>query len=229
MKHYIVLYRTKSACPLDDPFGFACYADSIDHAEEQLINAEPDADVVWVSAEPTYDKALQDYHCGGVTHEPMNTIQTETPAPYYTNSEEVILKKASKILLNRLKTHGIAMVEPNIVKDYLRINMQHLEHEEFWVLFLDNQHRLIASEAMFNGTIDGASVYPREVAKRCLFHNAAAVVFAHNHPSGISEPSEADKKITNKLKASLSLFDVRTLDHFIVGDDNYSFAEEGLI
>lgn len=159
----------------------------------------------------------------------MNTIQTETPATYYTAAEEVILKDAKRILLNRLKTHGIAMVEPQIVKDWLRLNMQHLEHEEFWVLFLDNQHRLITSESMFRGTIDGASVYPREVAKQCLQYNAAAVIFAHNHPSGLAEPSQADKAITVKLTEALKLFDIRVLDHFIVGDDDYSFAEKGLI
>lgn len=159
----------------------------------------------------------------------MNTIQTETPATYYTAAEEVILKDAKRILLNRLKTHGIAMVEPQIVKDWLRLNMQHLEHEEFWVLFLDNQHRLITSESMFRGTIDGASVYPREVAKQCLQYNAAAVIFAHNHPSGLAEPSQADRNITVKLTEALKLFDIRVLDHFIVGDDDYSFAEKGLI
>ena len=128
-----------------------------------------------------------------------------------------------------MKTHGTAMVEPQIAKDFLRLNMQHLEHEEFWVLFLDNQHRLITSESMFRGTIDGASVYPREVAKRCLFYNAAAVIFAHNHPSGLAEPSQADKAITVKLTEALKLLDIRVLDHFIIGDDDYSFAEKGLI
>ena len=100
----------------------------------------------------------------------------------------------------------------------------------FACLFLDNQHRVILLEELFRGTIDGASVYPREVVKQALYHNAAAVIFAHNHPSGISEPSQADKHITEKLKQALSLFDIRVLDHFIIGDGQpYSFAEHGLL
>ena len=97
-------------------------------------------------------------------------------------------------------------------------------------MFLDNQHRVIQLDELFRGTIDGASVYPREVVKQALHHNAAAVIFAHNHPSGVTEPSQADKQITEKLKKALDLFDIRVLDHFIIGDgEPYSFAEHGLI
>ena len=100
----------------------------------------------------------------------------------------------------------------------------------FACLFLDNQHRVIHLDQLFRGTIDGASVYPREVVKKALHHNAAAVIFAHNHPSGISEPSPADKQITEKLKQALALLDIRVLDHFIIADGQpYSFAEHGLI
>jgi len=105
-----------------------------------------------------------------------------------------------------------------------------LEHEVFVCIFLNNQHIVIKHEEMFRGTIDGASIYPREVAKRCLQLNAAAVLFAHNHPSGRTEPSQADRHITDKLKTALNLFDIRTLDHFIIGKDKpYSFAEHGLL
>jgi DNA repair protein RadC len=103
------------------------------------------------------------------------------------------------------------------------------EHEVFVCLFLDNQHRVIACDELFRGTIDGASVYPREVVKAALQYNAAALIMAHNHPSGISDPSQADRVITEKLKEALALIDVRVLDHFIVGENVYSFAEHGLL
>jgi DNA repair protein RadC len=97
-------------------------------------------------------------------------------------------------------------------------------------MYLDNQHRLISYEELFFGTIDGASVHPREVVKRVLKHNAAAVIFAHNHPSGVAEPSQADRRITDRLKSALLLVDVRVLDHMIVGDQEVlSFAERGLL
>ncbi|WP_347988496.1 DNA repair protein RadC [Methylomonas sp. AM2-LC] len=125
---------------------------------------------------------------------------------------------------------GNALTSPEITRAYLSAQLRGLSYEVFCCLFLDNQHRVIVWEELFRGTIDGASVYPREVAKRALFHHAAAVIFAHNHPSGINEPSQADKNITEKLKQALGLFDIRVLDHFIVGDGNpYSFAEHGLI
>lgn len=122
------------------------------------------------------------------------------------------------------------LTSPDATRAYLSAQLRGYGYEVFACLFLDKQHRMIQFEELFRGTIDGASVYPREVAKRALFHNAAAVIFAHNHPSGIKEPSQADKIITNKLKQSLELFDIRVLDHFIIGDgEPYSFAEHGLI
>jgi DNA repair protein RadC len=125
---------------------------------------------------------------------------------------------------------GNALTSPEITRAYLSAQLRGLSYEVFACLFLDNQHRVMVWEELFRGTIDGASVYPREVAKRALFHNAAAVIFAHNHPSGINEPSQADRHITDKLKQALGLFDIRVLDHFIVGDGApYSFAEHGLI
>lgn len=125
---------------------------------------------------------------------------------------------------------GNALTSPDATRAYLSAQLRGYSYEVFACLFLDNQHRIIELEELFRGTIDSASVYPREVAKKALFHNAAAVIFAHNHPSGVNEPSQADKHITNKLKQALSLFDIRVLDHFIIGDDRpYSFAEHGLI
>ncbi len=125
---------------------------------------------------------------------------------------------------------GNALTSPDITRAYLSAQLRGHNYEVFACLFLDNQHRVIVWEELFRGTIDGTSVYPREVAKRALFHHAAAVIFAHNHPSGINEPSQADRQITDKLKQALALFDIRVLDHFIVGDgEPYSFAEHGLI
>lgn len=125
---------------------------------------------------------------------------------------------------------GDALTSPDITRAYLSAQLRGYSYEVFACLFLDNQHRVLKLEELFRGTIDSASVYPREVAKAALQHNAAAVIFAHNHPSGISEPSQADRHITDKLKQALALFDIRVLDHFIIGDGlPYSFAEHGLI
>jgi len=116
------------------------------------------------------------------------------------------------------------------VKSYLSAQLRDKSSEVFAALFLDSQHRMIAFEELFQGTIDGAAVYPREVVKRALSHNAAAIILAHNHPSGVAEPSRADHDITQRLKEALQLVDIRTLDHFIVGDGNVlSFADEGWI
>ncbi|MFO1418050.1 MAG: DNA repair protein RadC [Methylotetracoccus sp.] len=125
---------------------------------------------------------------------------------------------------------GDAISSPTATRNYLSSRLRAYGHEVFACLFLDNQHRVIEYEELFRGTIDGASVYPREVVKRALGLNTAAVIFAHNHPSGIAEPSEADRHITQRLKQALSLIDVRVLDHFIIGEGPpFSFAEHGLI
>ena len=119
---------------------------------------------------------------------------------------------------------------PQLVKDYVQIQLGHLPHEVFAVLFLDAQHRLIACEELFRGTLTQTSVYPREVVKRALAHNAASLILAHNHPSGLLEPSRADELLTQTLKSSLNLVDVRVLDHLVVGRTGaLSFAERGLI
>jgi len=122
-----------------------------------------------------------------------------------------------------------ALSSPEQVRDYLRLQLGNLPHEVFVVLFLDAQNRLVGSEQLFSGTLTQTSVYPREVVKRALHHNAAAVIFAHNHPSGIAEPSRADEMLTRALKEALALVDVKVLDHFVVaGNTALSFAERGL-
>ncbi len=125
---------------------------------------------------------------------------------------------------------GDALTSPDTTRKYLVATLGREQREVFWCLFLDSQHRVLASEALFYGTIDGASVYPREVVKASLAHNAAAVIFAHNHPSGVAEPSQADQRITRRLKDALALVDIRTLDHLIVaGNRTVSMAEMGLV
>ncbi len=142
---------------------------------------------------------------------------------------QAVLEMAKRHYVEILQ-RGNVLTSPEATRAYLTAQLRSYSHEVFACLFLDNQHRVIVFEELFQGTIDGASVYPREVAKKALMHNAAAVIFAHNHPSGVNEPSLADKNITEKLKQSLLLFDIRVLDHFIIGDGKpYSFAEHGLL
>jgi DNA repair protein RadC len=147
---------------------------------------------------------------------------------YRVADEEDVIFEAIQIY-NRCFSRGEALTSPEKAKDCIKLKLAPFEHEVFLCLFLDNQHRVIACEALFRGTIDGASVYPREVVKTALQYNAAALIMAHNHPSGSSEPSQADRAITEKLKAALTLIDVRVLDHFVVGETVYSFAEHGLL
>ena len=129
----------------------------------------------------------------------------------------------------RLTRHG-ALNNPQSTRNFLQIRLRHYHHEVFACLCLDNQPQVIHFEEMFRGTIDGASVYPREVVKRALQLNAAAVILAHNHPSGVAEPSQADRNITRRLAEALALVDIRVLDHIVVGDGELvSFAERGLI
>ena len=122
-----------------------------------------------------------------------------------------------------------ALKDPGAVRRMLQARLRDREHETFAALFLDNQHRVIAFDELSQGTIDGASVYPREVIKAALKHGAAAVIFAHNHPSGVAEPSAADRSLTERLKAALAQVDIRVLDHFVVGEQVVSFAERGWI
>jgi DNA repair protein RadC len=147
------------------------------------------------------------------------------------SNDDAIIESALKILETRISysSNEPSLTSPQASKDFVKLQLATYEHEVFSCLFLDNRNRVITFEEMFRGTIDGASVYPREVVKACLSHNAAAVIFAHNHPSGATEPSQADIAITERLKKALALIDVRVLDHLIVGDEVTSFAERGLL
>ena len=144
-------------------------------------------------------------------------------------TDEEVLDAARSILAQRVR-RGRPLTSPRHTRDYLRHQLAPLEHEVFAILFLDNRHRVIEFAPLFRGTVDGASVHPREVVKEALARNAAAVILAHNHPSGIAEPSQADELITARLRDALALVDVRVLDHFVVtGDAIVSFVERGLL
>ncbi|MFO1407722.1 MAG: DNA repair protein RadC [Steroidobacteraceae bacterium] len=125
---------------------------------------------------------------------------------------------------------GPALANPRATREFLRARLRDRDHEVFCCLFLDNRHRVTCFEEVFRGTLDGASVHPREVVKLALARNAAAVILAHNHPSGVAEPSSADEMITARLRDALALVDIRVLDHIVVGDGScVSFAERGLL
>ena len=140
---------------------------------------------------------------------------------------QAVLEMGRRHLAERLRRDS-ALESPQAVRDYLKSLLRHEHHEVFGCLFMDSKHRMLAFEVLFRGSIDSASVYPRQVVKRALAHNAAAVIFCHNHPSGVPEPSEADKTLTQRLTKALDLIEVRVLDHFIVGDgEPLSMVEHG--
>lgn len=142
---------------------------------------------------------------------------------------QAVLEMSRRALQEELQ-RGDALNSPRAVRDYLQLLLGARQQEVFLVLFLDTQHRVIASEELFQGTLSQTSVYPREVVKRALAHNAAAVILAHNHPSGVAEPSQSDQLLTGALKQALAMVDVRVLDHFIVAaGGGVSLAERGLI
>lgn len=144
------------------------------------------------------------------------------------NYDDALIQDALNVLRRRMKETGAVLKTPQNVHKYLTLKLAELEHEVFGVLFLDTKNRLIADEIIFRGTTTHTSVYPREVAKECLKHNAISVVIYHNHPSGNTEPSSVDIMVTMGLKKSLALIDVKLDDHFIVaGMATYSFLENG--
>ena len=169
----------------------------------------------------------------------MHQVKSEDQATYSAppsvspsvspDYEDETITLALSILAGRLREPGEGMSSPETVKNFLRLKLQERKHEIFACLFLDNRHRLIEYKELFRGTIDGASVHPREVVKEALSVNAAAVILAHNHPSGLAEPSQADIRITRRLTNALGLIDIRVLDHVVVGHEMVSMAERGVI
>ncbi|KAF1366685.1 RadC family protein [Yokenella regensburgei] len=158
----------------------------------------------------------------------MNTTNSLSVVTELTPATQRAIKRALTLLESQLREPGMPFTSSSSVRDWLRLQMALLEREEFRLLWLDNQNRLIAYETLFKGTINSTEVHPREVVKSGLKHNAAAAVLAHNHPSGLAEPSHADRQITERLKNALTLVDIRLLDHLVVGGiDVVSFAERG--
>lgn len=142
---------------------------------------------------------------------------------------QAVMEMARRHMAHELE-RGDALTSPALTRRFLASRLRHLPQEVFACLFLDNRHRVLRFEELFRGTIDAASVYPREVVKRALALNAAALIVAHNHPSGVAEPSSADRAITRRLQDALSLVDIRLLDHLVIGDgEPVSFAERGLL
>lgn len=156
----------------------------------------------------------------------LGTYRSTTAEPA---SEDDVLQAAEDILRRRVERCG-DLTRPSDSAAFLRMRLGHLRHEEFHAVWLDNRHRILGVEKLFTGTLDGASVYPREVVRAALRLNASAVVFAHNHPSGVPEPSAADRAITTELRKALALIEVRVLDHVVVAaTETTSMAERGLL
>jgi DNA repair protein RadC len=148
---------------------------------------------------------------------------------YHLAEPHLIIATAKRRISDKFR-RGTALTSPELAKEAMQLKLADYEHEVFVCMFLDHQHRLVACEELFRGTLDGAAVYPREVVKVALAHNASAVIFTHNHPSGTDSPSEADRTLTNRLRNALALVDIRVLDHFVVGGENvFSFAENGMM
>lgn len=147
----------------------------------------------------------------------MNLYFKKPNGRYIEATRHQVTECATQYAVDAANRDRHAIRSPHDTEEFVKPLLIHAEAEKFLVVFLDNRHRVIATEVMFNGTVDGTSVYPREVVKTALSYNAAAILLAHNHPSGIAEPSQADERITKRIKAALELVDVRLLDHVIVG------------
>jgi len=195
----------------------------------QAVQAMSDADLLGMMVgSKTAAQLLRD--AGGS----LSTVLNESVAPYNAGPRArlrlVVAKELVRRSLMEPMRHRDVLNSPGSVRDYLRMTLAGREHEVFMIVFLDAQNRVLAVEEMFRGTLTQTSVYPREVVKASLRHNAAGVVFAHNHPSGVAEPSHTDEVLTRALREALALVDVRVLDHFVVaGSGVVSFAESGLL
>ena len=159
----------------------------------------------------------------------MTTLYVRDQSGFHEAASTDVLDRAQALIAQRYRSGSPVLTSPALTREFLRMRLGACEHEIFGLLHLDSRHRLIAAEDLFRGTINSSSVHPREVVKAALARNAAAVVLYHNHPSGLTEPSAADELITRRLKEALALIDVRVLDHLIVAETIFSFAEAGLI
>lgn len=159
----------------------------------------------------------------------MTTLYVREKTGYREANANDVIASAQGLIARRYRSGSPAMTSPQRMQEYLQLHVGALEYEVFGCVYLDTRHRVIAIEDLFRGTIDGTSVHPREVVKAAINHSAAACIAFHNHPSGVAEPSHADELITRRLKDALALLDVRLLDHLIVGETVYSFAEAGCL
>jgi DNA repair protein RadC len=159
----------------------------------------------------------------------MTTLYVRDGSGYREATPLEIISCAQGLIARRYRAGAPVLDAPARTREYLRLHYGALDHEVFGCLYLNGRHRLIAVERLFRGTVDGASVHPREVVKAAIHHGATACILYHNHPSGVAEPSHADELITQRLREALALIDVRVLDHLIIGERIYSFAERGLI
>jgi DNA repair protein RadC len=159
----------------------------------------------------------------------MTTLYVNDSGNYREACDDEVIRCAQGLLGKRFRAGSPVLTSPARTQEFLRVRLANLDYEVFGCLYVDKRHRLIKAEDLFRGTIDGATVHPREVVRSVIHHGAASVVLYHNHPSGQATPSQADEIITSRLRDALALIDVRLLDHIIVGDSAYSFAEHGLI
>lgn len=159
----------------------------------------------------------------------MTTLYVRDVSGFREAQPTDVLDRAQALLAQRYRVGSPVLTSPALTREFLRLHLGACEHEVFGVLHLDSRHRLIATEDLFRGTINSSSVHPREVVKAALLRNAAAVVLYHNHPSGLTEPSSADELITRRLREALALIDVRVLDHLIIAESIFSFAEHGIL
>jgi DNA repair protein RadC len=159
----------------------------------------------------------------------MTTLYVHDRNAFREADPQEVLRRAQAILSQRFRAGSPALTSPSLTREFLRMRVGSLDHEVFGAIFLDTRHRVLTVETLFQGTIDRASVHPREVVKSALAHNAAGLILFHNHVSLVSEPSQADELITRRLKEALSLIDVRVLDHLIIAEPIFSFSEHGLL
>jgi len=159
----------------------------------------------------------------------MTTLYVRVEEGFRDAEPTEVFERARALISQRYRAGSPTLGSPSLTRDYLRFHLGPCEFEQFGALWLDSRHRLIQVDMMFRGTLGNASVYPREVVKAALAANAAAAVFFHNHPSGVSEPSSADELITRRLRDALTLIDVRVLDHLIIAESTFSFCEHGLL
>ena len=194
-----------------------------------VVQAMSDVDLLGMMVgSKTAARLLKD--AGGSLSAVLNQSVGTYDVPDRAKARLLAAKELVRRALMEAMRHRDALSSPASVRDFLRATLAGRDYEVFLVLFLDAQNRVLVAEEMFRGTLTQTSVYPREVVKRSLVHNAASVIFAHNHPSGVAEPSHADETLTRALRQSLALVDVRVLDHFVVaGSGVVSFAERGLL